>query len=186
MPYVIGVDLVEAIKNRVWPAGWRKPTDEMIAVIEQAAQQFDVPVELLYSVIRKESNFNPKAKGYKHGGNSPTYAKSYEKYKNLTIPNSGGMTWGQMFKLEDWRPYGLCQLNAYHLVGTTGGVKAGPISNLFSVVPNVRRAAALLASLKQKRESWDDVLQAYNGSSAYRKEVAGFIVAFKEANAQVA
>lgn len=158
-----------------FPPGWGKPTPAIVETVEQASEQFGVPKDLIYSVIRKESNFNPRLRGYKHAGNSETYRKSYEKYKDKVIPGSS-MTWGQMFKPEDWRPYGLMQLNPYHLVGKAGGVKAGvPLSKLFDPVPNIRIACAYLAALYTKHNNWETALKVYNGSTTYVKLVVAYI-----------
>lgn len=168
-----------------WPSDWGKPTKEMIAVIEEAVDKFEIPENLLYSLIRKESNFNPKLRGYKHAGNSETFAASYEKYKGVVIPGSNPkkITWGQMFpKPRDWTPYGLCQLMPYHVVGKTGGVKPGAsLSELYKVAPNIRLSCSLLAALHKKYpDSWGMVLVRYNGAKSYAIQVAGYMSAFNQ------
>jgi soluble lytic murein transglycosylase-like protein len=169
-----------------WPSDWGKPSKEMMAVIAEAAEKFEVPEDLIYGIIRKESNFNPKLRGYKHGGNSKTFAESYEKYKNKVIPgkNPKSVTWGEVFKKpEDWCPYGLMQTLPYHVYGKTGGVPIGsPIKDLFKVAPNVRCAVAYLTALAKKYPgSWGKVLKVYNGKTSYAIQVASYISQYNEA-----
>lgn len=169
----------------VVPPGWNQPTPQIIATVEQASQQFEIPAEVLYGVIRKESNFKPKLDGYKHGGNSETFRKSYEKYKDRVIPgkNPKKITWGMMFpRPEDWRPRGLTQIMPYHIVGKAGGVAPGaPLSELYDVVKVIRLAAAYLRALYDKHANWTDAVRVYNGSSAYARQVAAYMVELKNA-----
>lgn len=158
------------------PPGWAKPTPAIIRAVEQASKEFVVPEDIIYSVIRKESNFNPRLRGYKHGGNSPTFSKSWEKWRTLKIPNGRGMTWGQMFPTkESWRPYGLMQLMPYHVVGKSGGVRAGaPLTDLFDVQKNIRLAAAFLKVLFAKHGNWFGALREYNGAKVYARQVLAY------------
>lgn len=171
----------------IFPGDWGKPTDEMVVLIQEATEKFGVPENLIYGIIRKESNFNRKLRGYKHAGNSETFATSYANYKDQIIPgnNPKKIIWGQMFPKErDWTPYGLMQLLPYHVVGKTGGVKPGaPISEMYKVAPNIRLGVAYLAALHKKYpDSWGMVLVRYNGAKVYALQVAGFITAFNEVN----
>lgn len=166
------------------PPDWGKPTPAIVATVEEAAEKFAVPREILYSVIRKESNFNPTLKGYKNATNSDTFRKSYERYKDQVIPgrNPRKLTWGQMFAPEDWTAYGLMQLLPYHIVGKTGGVPVGaPLAKLFDPVSNIRLAAAYLSVLYRKHGTWDEALRIYNGSRVYVRMVLAYVDEFKGA-----
>jgi len=166
------------------PPDWGKPTPAIVQVVEEAAQVSGVPREILYSIIRKESNFNPRLVGYKNATNSETFRKSYERYKEQIIPgrNPQGLTWGQMFRPEDWTAYGLMQLLPYHVVGKTGGVKPGaPLAQLFDATKNIRLAVAYLTALYRKHGDWSKVLQVYNGSTVYVRMVLAYADEFKAA-----
>ena len=167
------------------PDGWNKPTAEMVAVVKQASEQFEVPEEILFGIIRKESNFKTKLDGYKHGGNSEMFRKSYERYKDKVIPgkNPQKITWGMMFKTpESWRPRGLTQIMPYHIVGKAGGVAPGaPLSDLYDVPKVIRLAAAYLKALHDKNANWTEAVRIYNGSASYARQVAAYMVELKKA-----
>ena len=169
------------------PPGWAKPTPAIIATVEKAAKIFSVPEDVIYGVIRKESNFNPKLRGYVHAGTmvnkktgkayvSERFQKSYADWKNRRIPGGGGVTFGQMFpKPEDWRPYGLMQMMPYHTVGKMGGIKAGStLDKMFDVVPNIMLATALLKVLHLKHGNWFGALKEYNGAGSYARQVLAY------------
>jgi soluble lytic murein transglycosylase-like protein len=172
-----------ALDVRALPEGWNKPTPAIIRAVEQSSREFDVPEDLLYGMIRKETNFRPTLQGYKHGGNSQTFRESWERNKDKVIPgkNASGLTWGDMFPTpESWRPMGLCQLMPFHLVGKTGGIKAGePLEGMYDVLRQCRIAASYLRALFNKHGSWGEALRIYNGSSAYVRMVASYITEMK-------
>ena len=180
----------------VVPAGWKTPPVLVMQYIDEASKDYaekDDPDDadqlkyLLIGIINKEdSSWRGRSAGSKHGGNNKTYAKSWAKYKDLKIPGSS-TTWGQKFGTpERWRPYGLCQLNPYHIFGVPGGLKASePLSRMLDWKKNIRCAARVLATYRKSPKSdgtWGGALRMYNGSSQYHKEVAQNITDWKNAN----
>jgi soluble lytic murein transglycosylase-like protein len=170
-----------------FPPDWKRPTDEMILLIQEAANLFGVPENLVYGVIRKESNFDRKARGSRHAGNSEVLATNYANHKDVVIPgnNPKKLTWGKMFpKEKDWTTYGLMQLLPYQLVGKTAGVPVGAkLSDLYKSAPNIRLGVAYLGALHKKfPDSWGLVLVHYNATPGYAMQVAGYITALNDAN----
>lgn len=174
-----------------FPADWKEPPAEIRAAIDEAAVAYDPDGafglrEIMYGIGRRETQFTKLSIGKKHGGNNATYAKSYAKYKDQKIPGSG-MTWGEMFTAEQWRPYSFMQLNPYHLVGKGKPHKAGgDLTRLFEPKSAARAAAALLIQLcKKTRGDWTKAILLYNGDRSYRADVAKNILALREANGVV-
>jgi hypothetical protein len=169
-----------------WPPTWRRPAAGVLAAAAAAALAFLVPLKILLGVIFKESGFNAKLKGYKNALSSPTFAKSYAKYKDLVIPgkNPRKLKWGQVFGPEDWTAYGLCMTLPFCIYGITVPVGA-PISALYDVIPNIRAGAKSLAYWYQQTggDSWDKALKRYNGSSVYVHQVADNVAELEKAGA---
>lgn len=167
----------------VFPADWKEPSAEVRKAIDEAAEEYGVPSEVLYGIAWRETTFQVKSIGKKTAANNATYAKSYEKYRDQKIPGSG-MTWGEMFTPGQWAPWGVLQLNPYHLVGKGKPVKAGaPLAELLKPRNQARAAAKLLVQLLKKTGGdWTKALLLYNGSKEYRRDVALNIAALREAN----
>jgi hypothetical protein len=167
----------------VFPADWKEPPAEIRVAIDEAAKEYGIPPEVLYSIGRRETQFTKLSVGKKHGGNNKTYANSYERNKDKKIPGSS-MTWGEMFTAEQWRPYGFLQLNPYHLVGSGKPFKAGVVlTKLFDVRAQARAAAKLLVELLKKVDGdWAKAILLYNGDSSYRRDVVLNIAALRQAN----
>jgi hypothetical protein len=182
-----GVDLGPGLPK--WPVKWRKPTAEILAAVKAASEKYEVPEEVIIAVIRKESGFNPKLKGYKNGTTdttskaySKTFRNSYERNKGIKIPNSGGMRWGEKFAPTDWSAYGLTQTLLFNLYGPPGLFKASePISAVYEVRRNVMAGARVLKILYDKYGTWEDAVWRYNGSKKYQREVFAFLETFRAA-----
>ena len=167
----------------VFPADWKEPPADIRKAIDEAAKEYGIPPEVLYSIGRRETQFTKVSVGKKHGGNNKTYANSYARNQDKKIPGSS-LTWGEMFTAEQWRPYGFMQLNPYHLVGGGKAFKAGvPLTKLFDVRAQARMAAKLLVELLKKVDGdWTKAILLYNGDSNYRRDVALNIAALRQAN----
>lgn len=166
-----------------FPADWKEPPAEIRKAIDEAAEEYGIQPEILYSIGRRETQFTKLSVGKKHGGNNETYRKSYERNRDKKIPGSS-MTWGEMFTAEQWRPYGYLQLNPYHLVGSGKPFKAGvALTQLFDVRAQARAAAKLLVQLLKKTDGdWTRAILLFNGDKSYRRDVALNIAALREAN----
>lgn len=161
-----------------FPPDWPQPSAIVQREIDAAAKDLNVPPEILYAVARKESSFNPKAKGYANAANNARFAKSYASYKDRVIPgiNPKGLTWGDMFTApESWTAYGLIMALPFNLVGKKGLVAPGePIDKLFHPRFNVRGGAGLLHDHYTATGDWEQALRRYNNSSAYVREVLDY------------
>jgi hypothetical protein len=155
-----------------FPDDWPRPSGALLRDLDAAAAAAKVPRALMYAVARRESAFNPRAKGKVHAANSKGFARSFDAYKARTIPGSS-LTWGEMFpRPEDWTAHGVCMLLPFNIVGRQGGVRAGAaLSDLLKPKPNTYRAARMLADAYQKSGAWAHALRAYNNSSKYVNEV---------------
>jgi len=168
-PVFIGADAP------LWPAGWRKPSAEILKAVAEASKEFDVPEDVILAVIRKESNFDPKLWGYK------ALKASYARNKDMKIPGSK-TTWGEKFTEDQWRAIGVMQVLAFNLFGVKGILKAGaPIEDAFKVRTNVRAGARVLHILYEKYGTWEDAVWKYNGSRVYQREVFAFREEFRAA-----
>lgn len=167
----------------VFPADWASPPAEVRQAFDDAAKEYGIQAEILYGIAWRETNFRVKSIGKKTAANNATYARSYAKYKDQKIPGSS-VTWGEMFTPEQWAPWGVLQLNPYHLVGKGKPVKAGvPLAELLKPRNQARAAAKLLVQLVKKTAGdWAKALLLYNGSKDYRRDVALNIAALREAN----
>jgi soluble lytic murein transglycosylase-like protein len=166
-----------------FPADWKEPPAEIRKAIDEAAEEYGIQPEILYSIGRRETQFAIKSIGKKTAANNKTYAKSYERLRDQKIPGSS-LTWGEVFTPEQWAPWGFLQLNPYHLVGKGKPVKAGAnLTELYNPRNQARAAAALLAQLiKKTNGDWTKALLLYNGDRSYRRDVAVNIAALREAN----
>ena len=166
----VGIDLPN------WPAGWRKPTREILTAVSNASELYGVPEDIIHAVIRKESSHDPKLRGYK-----PLKA-SYARNKDIAIPGGGGLTWGQKFDEDGWRAYGIMQVLPFNLWGVKGLLKASaPISAAFDVRTNILGGARVLKILFDKFGTWEDAVWKYNGSHAYQREVFAFLNTYRAA-----
>jgi len=167
-----------------FPADWKEPSAEVRKAIEEAAEEYEIQPEILYGIGRRESQFTIKTIGKANATSSEAYIRSYANYKDEKIPGSS-MTWGEMFPTpEVWCAWGFLQVNPYHLVGRGKFVKAGAsLTELLKPRNQARAAAAFLAQLIKKTDGdWTRALLMYNGSKAYRADVARNILALREAN----
>lgn len=171
----------------VFPADWTSPPVEIRKAVDEAAAEYGLQPEILYSIAWRETNFRVKSIGKKTAANNKTYARSYEKYKDERIPGSS-LTWGEVFPPEMWAPIGVFQLNPYHLMGKGKVVKAGAsVAEMWKPRNQARAAAALLVQLiKKTHGDWTKALLLYNGSSEYRRDVALNIAALRSVNGIVA
>ena len=158
-----------------FPDDWPRPAPKVQKSIDAAAVAAGVPRPLAYALVYKESRFNPRMKGYKHGGNSAGFLKSYEAYKDRKIPGSS-RTWGEMFpRPSDWTPYSLTQTLPFNAVGSGKPVKAGEsLSAMFDATRNARAGMQLLATHYEKHGDWFKALRAYNGAGSYARQVLAY------------
>jgi len=171
-PQVPGVDIGPGFPK--WPIKWRKPTAEILAAVKEASVKYDVPEEIIFAVIRKESSFNPKVRGVVLKG-------SYARNKDIKIPGSS-ITWGEKFAEDEWRALGICQVVNFNLFGVRGLLKASdPISKAFDVRTNVMAGARVLKILYDKYGTWEESVWQYNGSKKYQREVFAFLETFRAA-----
>lgn len=166
-----------------FPADWKEPPAEVRAAFDEIAPEHGIQPEILYGIARRETQFQVKSIGKKTAANSAVYARSYAKYKDQKIPGSS-LTWGEMFAPEQWAPWGVLQLNPYHLVGKGKPVKAGaPLTELLKPRNQARAAAKLLVQLYKKADGdWARAILLYNGDKSYRRDVALNIAALRAAN----
>lgn len=166
-----------------FPADWKEPPAEVRKAIDEAAAEYKIQPEILYGIAWRETNFRVKSIGKKTAANNATYARSYAKYKDQTIPGSD-LTWGEVFPPEMWAPIGILQLNPYHLMGKGKPVKAGAsLAEMWKPRNQARAAARLLVQLYKKAGGdWTRAILLYNGSREYRRDVAQNIAALRQAN----
>jgi soluble lytic murein transglycosylase-like protein len=166
-----------------FPADWKEPPAEVRKAVDEAAAEYGLQPEILYGIAWRETTFNVKSIGKKTAANNATYAKSYAKYKDQRIPGSK-LTWGEVFAPEQWAPWGVLQLNPYHLMGKGKPVKAGaPLAELLRPRNQARAAAKLLVQLYKKAGGdWTKAILLYNGSREYRRDVAVNIAALRKEN----
>lgn len=166
-----------------FPADWKEPPAIVRQAVEEASAEYKIQPEILYGIAWRETTFQIKVIGKKTAANNQTYARSYAKYKDQKIPGSS-LTWGEVFSPEQWAPWGVLQLNPYHLMGKGKPVKAGaPLTELLKPRNQARAAAALLVQLiKKTNGDWTRALLLYNGSREYRRDVARNIALLREVN----
>lgn len=160
----------------LWPDGWVKPSKAYLAAAKEASDKYAVPIENIFAITRKESSrFSPKVKGRQ-------LITSYNRVKDKVIPNSGGVTWGEKFKPEQWRAYGIMQVLPFNLFGIPGLLKASaPIDAALDTRINVLAGAKTLRNWYDKYGNWEDAILKYNGSEQYRREVLAFRDEFRTA-----
>jgi lysophospholipase L1-like esterase len=174
-PHEPGIDIGPDAPK--WPTKWRKPTKEILAAVKAASVKHEVPEEVILAVIRKESNFDPKLRGYR-----PLKA-SYARNKDHKIPGSS-ITWGDKFSEDDWRAISIMQVLPFNLFGVPGLLKASdPISAAFNVRTNIMAGARVLKILYDKYGNFEDAVWKYNGSRQYQREVFAFLETFRAAQA---
>ena len=152
-----------------WPSSWKAvPSDTITRETKAAAQEFGVPVLLLFALAYVETGgtFKTQIRGKKHAGNTERFAKSYRVWRNRVIPGST-LTWGSKFTPSDWRPWSLMQVMPYHLWGVTVPADA-PLDAGFDVRSNVRAAAKLLRDARKTGGSWLAAIKAYNAKPLFR------------------
>ena len=159
-----------------WPAGWRKPSQAVLAAVAAASVKYEVPEDIILAVIRKESSdFNPRARGVVLKG-------SYARNKDLPIPRGGGITWGQKFRESDWGAWGIMQVVPFNLYGDGRLIKVSePLTAMFDVKRNVMGGARVLKILFDKYGTWEDAVYRYNGSKKYQREVFAFLAELRAA-----
>ena len=145
------------------------PSAEIQAAAKAAADEYGVPLLLLYAVAWVESGYKLRTK-YKHNAtNSKVWRDSYNLRRNWKIPGST-ITWGQKFRPEDWHPYGLMQVNPYGIWGATLAAGA-PIEAGFELTSNMRAGARALRLHFDKGKTWIKALWGYNAKVKYRNLV---------------
>jgi hypothetical protein len=176
---VAGVDprvFVGADDNFTWPDGWKKPSQTYLLAAKEAAAKYDVPIENIFAITRKESaDFSPKARGRQ-------LLKSYNRVKNKPIPGGNGLTWGDKYAPEEWHAYGIMQVLPFNLYGIPGLLKASaPKDAAFDTRINVLAGTRVLRQLFDKLGNWEDAIWKYNGSKGYMREVLAYRNEFRAA-----
>jgi hypothetical protein len=152
-----------------WPSSWKSvPSDTITRETKAAAQEFGVPVLLLFALAYVETGgtFKTKIRGKKHAGNTERFAKSYRTWRNRVIPGST-LTWGSKFTPQTWAPTGFMQAMPYHIWGVVISADA-PLDDGFDVRTNVRAAAKLLRDARKVGGSWLAAIRAYNAKPLFR------------------
>jgi hypothetical protein len=155
-----------------WPAEWRAiPSTELQGATKAAAEEYGVPILLLYAVMFVETGgtFKSKVRGKYHAGNSARFAKSYAVRRGQRIPGSS-VRWGEKFRPEDYRPIGIMQVNPYHIWGVVLSASA-PLEAGYEVLANMRAGARVLRVGFDSGGTWIKALRAYNWKPAFRRAV---------------
>ncbi len=155
----------EAIVNDIiaaWPSTWRQPTSEMLVAASHAASRWDVPVEIVLATMQHESGFKQRA-----WRGEPA---NWEKWRSRTIPGTG-VTWGEVYTVDDWGSVGLMQLMPHWYIGTesVGQYPAGTATRggpLEAVEANVDVAVHGLRQFYDETGDWGAAVQKYNPNSA--------------------
>ncbi len=161
-----------------WPEAWPRPSKAYLAAAVEASKRYDVPIENIFAITRKESHrFSPTVKGRQ-------LAASYNRVKDMVIPGSGGVTWGERFAPEEWRAYGIMQVLPYNLIGVPGLLKwNAPKEQMLDTRLNVLAGARVLRQWHDKLGNWEDAIWKYNGARSYQREVLAFREEYRAAQA---
>lgn len=153
----------------VWPESWVKPSKAYLAAAAEASARYDVPIENIFAITRKESSrFSPSVKGRQ-------LLSSYNRVKDKVIPGSGGVTWGEKYSPDEWHAIGIMQVLPFNIFGVPGLLKANaPKEAAYDTRINVLAGTRYLRGLYDKLGSWEDAILRYNGSKIYLREVLAF------------
>ena len=153
----------------VWPESWVKPSKAYLAAAAEASAKYDVPIENIFAITRKESSrFSPTVKGRQ-------LMTSYNRVKDKVIPGSGGVTWGEKIAPEDFRALGVMQVLPFNIFGIPGLLKwNAPLDAALDTRINVLAGTRVLRQFYDKLGNWEDAIWKYNGSKIYLREVLAF------------
>jgi soluble lytic murein transglycosylase-like protein len=153
----------------VWPESWVKPSKAYLAAAAEASAKYEVPIENIFAITRKESSrFSPTVKGRQ-------LMTSYNRVKDKVIPGSGGVTWGEKIAPEDFRALGVMQVLPFNIFGVPGLLKwNAPLDAALDTRINVLAGTRVLRQFYDKLGNWEDAIWKYNGSKIYLREVLAF------------
>lgn len=138
-----------------WPEKWPTPPAEFLTAVAGAAKDYKVRPDDLVSIAFVESRFNP----------SPTHSPrltTWNKIKHKVIGKSY-KRWGDVYRAEDCRAYGIMGLMLFNFIGVPGGLPIGaPANGGNNITLNVRMAARLLRYHYERTGDWVSAIRAYN------------------------
>jgi hypothetical protein len=154
------------------------PPADVQAAAKDVAAEYRVPLMLLYAILTVETGgtFKTKIRGRYHGGNDDTWRNSYRRYRAQTIRGSA-IKWGDKFKLDDWRAYGIAQVHPVNLWGVVIPADA-PLEAGLDTAANLRAGALVLRKGYDKGKTWIRAIGVYNSKSAFRDKVLRVYRAF--------
>lgn len=148
-----------------WPKGWPTPPAEFLTAVASASAKYGVGTSDLVAFGFIESGFKPDVVG-------KVRPLTWNKIRDRVIGKTG-KKWGDLYKEEDCRAYGIMGLMPFGFIGVPGGLPAGtPLRQGLNITLNVHMAARILRYHYDRTGDWISAWHAYNpggGDYYYQK-----------------